>query len=79
VKNRTSRGRPMLCPPEVLARVVTMRGEGKRLLDIATELNGEGISTPAGKSLWSTAHVSRLLYTRAAERMRAELEEGGKS
>jgi Recombinase len=73
MKGSRGRGRPPLCPPDVLARVVSMRREGKRLADICAELNAEGVPTPAGRNTWTTAHVSRLLYTRAAERMRAEL------
>jgi hypothetical protein len=51
-----------------------MRRTGLRLIDICAELNANGIPTPAGTSKWSTSHVSRLLYTRAAERMRNQIQ-----
>jgi hypothetical protein len=63
------RGRPRLCPDEILAQVVTMRRAGKRLVDICETLNAAGVPTPAGGARWWPSHVHRLLHTRGAELM----------
>ncbi|WP_121397565.1 recombinase family protein [Micromonospora sp. M71_S20] len=63
------RGRPSSCPPHLLAQVVTMRQAGARLVDICAAMNAAKIPTPGGGARWYPSHVSRLLYTRAAQRI----------
>lgn len=70
------RGRPSSCPPQVLAEVVTMRQAGARLVDICAAMNAAGIPTPGGGRKWWPSHVSRLLYTRAAQRIEAATGNG---
>ncbi len=71
-------GRPRSCADEVLARVVAARARGKRLADIASALNADGVPTPGGGSRWYPSHVSRLLRTQDArqELARHRAEEG---
>lgn len=69
---RTGRplGRPRMCPDDVLALVVDRRSNGALLREIAEELNAAGRETPGGKPVWLPIHVSRLLRTTGAERLR---------
>lgn len=62
------RGRPMLCPPPVLVRVLLLHGEGLSDSQIGAILNREGITTPAGRR-WQRCHVWRLRRTAAAVRL----------
>ncbi|WP_182885771.1 recombinase family protein [Microbispora sp. H10885] len=63
------RGRPPVCPPEVVARVLHLRAQGLSLIAISELLNAEGVLTPTGRSRWTKSHVDRLLHTRHAQRM----------
>ncbi|MEV0396336.1 recombinase family protein [Polymorphospora rubra] len=63
-------GRPRRCPDDVLARVVAARLAGARLVDISDRLNDDGVPTPAGSARWHPSHVSRLLRTQDAVRLR---------
>ncbi|MFE3280813.1 hypothetical protein [Nocardia sp. NPDC059239] len=62
-------GRPMLCPPAVLARVVSLHVAGHSDSAISTVFNREGVPTPAGGSRWQRCHVWRLRKTAAATRL----------
>ncbi|MFC4148052.1 recombinase family protein [Micromonospora mangrovi] len=53
----------------MLQKVVTMRRAGSRLVDICAAMNEAEIPTPGGGRKWWPSHVSRLLYTRAAQRL----------
>lgn len=68
-------GRPSSCSPTLLAQIIMRRMEGARLSDICAELNSAGIATPGGGCRWWPSHLSRLLRTRAADRMRRTLLE----
>ncbi|MEU4651663.1 recombinase family protein [Nocardia fluminea] len=57
------RGRPRVCPDDVLALVVSMHRKGISYRGIVAELNAEGIPTPGGGHRWYPSHVSRLLNT----------------
>ncbi|QXU56578.1 recombinase family protein (plasmid) [Rhodococcus sp. LW-XY12] len=50
-----------------------MRIAGRTLESICSELNNEGIPTPAGSPIWYRSHVHRLLGTRGAKELSAEL------
>jgi Recombinase len=63
-------GRPRRCPDEVLARVLTSRTAGARLVDICAQLNADGVPTPGGGARWHPSHVSRLLRTQDARASR---------
>jgi hypothetical protein len=63
---RRGPGRPPLCPPETVIKVVDLRQRGLSLSTISVVLNAEGVPTPAGRSRWSKSHVDRLLHTRHA-------------
>lgn len=60
----------MLCPPEVLLRVLQLRDLGISFRRIAAMLNAEGTPTPAGLGPWSHSHVYRLTGTAGAMRLR---------
>ncbi|WP_148309640.1 recombinase family protein [Kutzneria albida] len=57
------RGRPRRCPDHVLSRVVQLRQQGTRYVDICALLNAEGVVTPGGGARWYPSHLSRLLRT----------------
>jgi DNA invertase Pin-like site-specific DNA recombinase len=59
-------GRPRRCPDEVLARVLELRADGARLVDVAEAMNDAGVPTPGGGARWWPSHVSRLLATQDA-------------
>ncbi|WP_422331723.1 recombinase family protein [Rhodococcus sp. (in: high G+C Gram-positive bacteria)] len=59
----------------MLRRVVTMSISGRTQESIARELNDEGVPTPAGSPTWYRSHVCRLLATRGAVELRAELSQ----
>ena len=64
-------GRPRRCPDEVLLRVLAEREAGRRLAEICARLNDEGVPTPGGGGRWYPSHLSRLLRTQDAQRLRA--------
>lgn len=70
------RGRPRLCPDDVLAFVVSLRASGSRLIDICNLLNAAGVATPGGGSRWWPSHVHRLLHTRAGSRLLTAAHDG---
>jgi hypothetical protein len=71
---RTGRpGRPSQCPDDILCQVLIMRKSGRSLRAISDALNAAGLQTPAGSQRWWHSHVDRLLRTRAAVDMAAEL------
>lgn len=59
----------MLCPPEVLARVVALDVAGHSDSVISAVFNREGVPTPAGGSRWQRCHVWRLRKTAGATRL----------
>jgi recombinase len=67
-------GRPRRCPLEVLVRVVSLRVDGARLLDICDTLNAEHVPTPGGGERWWPSHVHRLLRTRDAQSLMIYLD-----
>jgi Recombinase len=46
------------------------RAAGARLIDICEQLNAEEVPTPGGSHHWYPSHVSRLLRTQDARRLR---------
>lgn len=70
-------GRPRRCPDDVLTRVVTTRAAGVRLVDICEQLNADGVLTPGGSHRWHPSHISRLLRTQDARRLRESFELDG--
>ncbi|WP_433755826.1 recombinase family protein [Nocardia sp. CA-135398] len=58
------RGRPRLCPDDVVSKIVEMHRGGTGYRAICRVLNDSGIPTPAGRTRWYPSHVSRLLNTR---------------
>lgn len=56
-------GRPRRCPSEVLIRVVRLREQGLRQIDVCALLNAEGVPTPGGGPHWYPSYISRLLET----------------
>ncbi|WP_280299413.1 hypothetical protein [Nocardia abscessus] len=71
------RGRPMLCSPDLLARVVVWDREGMSGTQISRLLNEQGIGTPETGSSWRRCHVWRLLRTAAATDVRDGLDRAG--
>uniref|UniRef100_UPI003B211546 hypothetical protein n=1 Tax=Micromonospora carbonacea TaxID=47853 RepID=UPI003B211546 len=63
----------------MLAQVIAMRQAGDRLVDICAAMNAAKIPTPGGGPRWWPSHVSRLLYTRAAQRILPKQTEAGES
>ena len=66
-------GRPRACPDPVLRKLVKLRTDGWRLIDIAAELNRSATHTPGGGTRWYSSHVSRLLRTQDALRLLGDL------
>jgi hypothetical protein len=56
-----SGGRPPLCDPAVLERVVRESVDGSGPTEIARRLTREGIPTPGGATLWYPQTVHQLL------------------
>jgi hypothetical protein len=67
------RGRPPCCPRELAVRIIQLHRQGFSYQGISDLLNGGGVPTPLGRSQWSKSSVDRLLHTRYAQDMRAEL------
>jgi hypothetical protein len=68
-------GRPRSCPDDVLSRVVELRANGARLVDVCDELNEDSVPTPGGGTRWYPSHVSRLLRTQDARQQMAAATE----
>ncbi|MGW2017613.1 recombinase family protein [Streptomyces sp. NPDC001927] len=67
-------GRPRACPDTVLHRVVSLRVEGTKLVEIAEALNRSGTPTPGGGACWYPSHLSRLLRTQDATNLLRTLQ-----
>jgi len=65
-------GRPRIISPEVRARIVREREEGKSLEQIANALEADGVATAQGGERWRHSTVSYILQSEAKERNRAE-------
>jgi Recombinase len=73
VLEHRGRGRPPCCPRELAVRVIHLQAEGLSYEGIAALLNAEGVPTPGGGTRWLKSSVDRLLHTRYAEQLLAEL------
>lgn len=56
----------------MLIRVVELRTQGARLIDICDILNAEQVATPGGGERWWPSHVHRLLRTYDAQSLMAD-------
>ncbi|WP_194814425.1 recombinase family protein [Nocardia sp. XZ_19_385] len=63
MNGRRRRGRPRVCPDDVLELIVAMNRNGITYRSICSELNANGVPTPAGRQRWYPSYVSRLLNT----------------
>ena len=66
-------GRPPACPLEVVIYVVVLRNQGLSYAEIGKQLNREGVPTPAGRPIWQKSYVDRLLHTRYAQEIWADV------
>lgn len=54
-------GRPQAIPPRLARRIRTMRSRGLTLAAICDKLNGEGVPTPHGGSMWRPTSLRSVL------------------
>jgi hypothetical protein len=66
-------GRPPCCSRELTVRIIQLHMQGFSYQAISDVLNGEGVPTPLGRLWWSKSSVDRLLHTRHAKDILAEL------
>jgi DNA invertase Pin-like site-specific DNA recombinase len=57
-------GRPQSIPPKLARRIRSMRSRGLTLQAICDKLNGEGVPTPRGGSVWRPTSLRAALRTR---------------
>jgi len=70
---RRERGRPPCYPAELAARIIRLRTNGMSYEGISDVLNAEGIPMPGGGSRWLKSSIDRILHTKYAQRLAAEL------
>lgn len=63
------RGRPQVCPPEIVEWIVELRRQGLSYGAISAVLNRDDVPTPMGRPLWRKSSVDRLLHTRYAREL----------
>jgi DNA invertase Pin-like site-specific DNA recombinase len=59
-------GRPRVLPDDVVARILTERAAGRRLVAIADGLTADGVPTARGGSTWRASTVESVLKSRLA-------------
>ncbi len=51
-------GRPPVCPPEIVVRIIELQRQGLSYRAISEALNREGVPTPAGRPVWAKSQIS---------------------